>query len=239
LTLVEKYFRAEVGLECRVLTETPDPEMLKLFYSDMGRYAFAMQVDMLRQRQAVNDASTAIAGRSNHYGNSSGRPCVVWNDRSLWGDAVFASVNYKLGNMSDAEFSAYRSILASRGPYKYDRIVFFDVEAKRAHFLSQEHRKKAAEQGIPLAYFEQLRLAYFMQLRAQALTHRAKIIYVYNEPFCEIDHVLKMMIHAPTNSMVAEFFESAPDLKDEATSEEVSAAFARVRKSYEAFYAKK
>jgi deoxyadenosine/deoxycytidine kinase len=134
-------------------------------------------VDMLRQRQAVNEASTALAGRSNLYGISSGRPCVVWNDRSLWGDAVFASVNYKLGNMSDAEFSAYQSILASRGPYvnflsllslilhrlrryKYDRIVFFDVEAKRAHFLSQEHRKKAAEVGIPLAYFEQLRLAY-------------------------------------------------------------------------------
>jgi len=202
----------------------------------MKRYALAMQLDMLRQRQHVNEQSLALAGRKNMYGNSSGRACVVWNDRSLWGDAVFAALNHKLGNMDRDDYEIYLSVLKAGGPYQYDSIVFFDVEASRAHFLNQEHRKDPAEHGIPLSYFEQGRLSYFMQIRQQALSGRASIIYIYNDPWVEVSHVLDKLLVQPSTDKVREIFEAAPELHDNATEAEVSAAFRPIREAYDAYY---
>ncbi|CAH6421424.1 Hypothetical protein UVM_LOCUS488 [uncultured virus] len=63
LKQVEKHLCETVGIDCRVLAESPDQRLLQLFYGDMRRYALTMQIDMLRQRQAVNEASLALVGR--------------------------------------------------------------------------------------------------------------------------------------------------------------------------------
>lgn len=236
LKLVGPYLKDSCNLNSSVLCETPNRELLAAFYKDMKRYALTMQIDMLRQRQHVNDASMALAGRKDSYGNSSGRACIVWNDRSLWGDAVFATLNYTVGNMTRDEFNIYLSILQSHGPYVYDFVVFFDVEAARAHYLNQEHRKDPAEAGIPQWYFEKLRLAYYMQLRDQALSGRARIIYIYNEPWAEIHHVLDKIIRAPSTRLVRDFFDAAPALNETSSSEDVSEAFGAIRTSYDAYY---
>jgi hypothetical protein len=191
---------------------------------------------MLGQRQLVCEASLATAGRRNNYGNSSGKPTIVWNDRSLFGDAIFASVNYARGNMTVEEWKVYLSILKSKSPYKYDHILFFDVDAERAHFLNQEHRKDPAEARIPLEYFEHLRLAYYLQLREQALSGQARIVYFFNLPFVNPRFVLECLVKAPSLPKVKKIFETAPILDGQASPKQVSDAFAIIRKAYEDHY---
>ncbi|CAH6421426.1 Hypothetical protein UVM_LOCUS489 [uncultured virus] len=98
------------------------------------------------------------------------------------------------------------------------------------------HRKNPAEEGLPLAYLQQLRLAYYLQLREQALTGRCRIAYVHNEPFADVELVLDRMLRAPSGAAVRALFADAPALGDEASAAQVSAAFARVRAAYDRYY---
>jgi deoxyadenosine/deoxycytidine kinase len=237
LRLVKEYLITECQLHSHVVFETPCDSLLALFYRDMKKYALTLQLDMLRQRQHTNEISLALAGRKDSYGNSSGKPCIVWNDRSLWGDAVFAMLNFQMGNMTKEEFSVYTDVISSKGPYLYDYIVFFDVEAERAHYLCQNHRKNKSETGIPLEYFQKQRRAYYFQLRDQALLGQARIVYIYNDPWVLPRQALDRLVYAPTVDQVCQMFQRAPKLDDDASEAEVSAAFAGVRKQYDAYFA--
>lgn len=223
----------EAGLGCRVLHETPDPGLLGLFYSDMARYGFALQLDMLRQRQAINRLAHSLSGRS-----PGGPPLggIVWTDRSLWGDAVFACVNYVRGNISPAEFEVYRSVLDRGGPYQYDFVVFLDVEVPRALDLCRGRDR--GESGELRGYFETLRLTYYLQLREQGRRGLARVVYVRNDPFVSAEDVLVRLLRAPSVDLVRAMFESAPDLEGDASPEQVAQAFASVRGMYDEYYAR-
>ena len=78
LEQLQQYFNS-IDLNSSIILESPIKSYLNLFYSDMRKYEFSFQMDMLRQRQRCNENSLALAQRGH----------IVWNDRSMIGDPVF------------------------------------------------------------------------------------------------------------------------------------------------------
>lgn len=223
------------GLACNVLFEAPNPELLKLFYADMARYAFTLQMDMLRLRQAVNREALVLAGRGPSSGANGG---VVWTDRSLWGDATFACVNRARGNITHDEFAVYQSALRQEGPYWYDFVVFLDVGVPRALALCASRGGSETSGGQLEGYFEHLRRAYYIQLREQGRLGLARVVFVPNDPFASVEEVLRRLLRAPPIDWVREVFAAAPGLDDNATPEQVTQAFSFVRSQYDRHYSR-
>ena len=99
------------------LTDNP---YLGDYYLDPGRWALAMQVDILLRR------ANAIAAVSNR------RRAVEFLDRSAWGDRLFAVTARDLGIMSAREFDTYdavfRAVTASGGVLP-DAVVYLRASA--------------------------------------------------------------------------------------------------------------
>ena len=230
-TFLEKadaYF-CNLNIKSHNLLEQPSKPYLELFYSDMNRYAFSFQMDMLRQRQRCNEISTDIITKS-------GSASIVWNDRSMIGDPVFFMLQCEKNNITKQEREVYLDTFKKMGPYRYDRVLFFDVEASEAHKRSKVRNEKTGDPEIPLAYLEELRCAYYRQMRALALSGQARIIYVYNMPFQTIPDVLEKMLDGPSNEKTKEIFMLSPDLNASATEQDVSQAFGVIRKAYDEFF---
>jgi len=83
--------------------------MLKLFYSDPSKYAFAFQMYMLR---------ACITSFTEATLRSESEPCVCILDRGVWGNVVFAAMQHDCGNINDEQWAAYRSVLKSSKPFK-------------------------------------------------------------------------------------------------------------------------
>lgn len=161
LERVQEYLNG-ISLSSHTIFETPSKHFLQLFYSDMRKYAFSFQMDMLRQRQRCNEISLSLAGRCDQYGVTSGKPSIVWNDRSMIGDPVFFMLHLVKKNITPEESVVYSKVLESMGPYRYDRVIFFDVEAEEAVRRSEERRRKTGDPPIPLDYMRELRCAYYV-----------------------------------------------------------------------------
>lgn len=74
-----------------------DNRLLELFYANPERYAFPLQVYFLNTR--FRDIKKAMKHPNNVL------------DRSIYEDALFARINFEDGNMSEAEFDCYVSLL--------------------------------------------------------------------------------------------------------------------------------
>jgi len=99
------------------VTENP---YLADYYLEPGRWALAMQVDILLRRA---NAIAAVAHR---------RRAVEFLDRSAWGDRLFAVTARDLGIMSAREFDTYdsvfRAVTASPGVLP-DAVVYLRASA--------------------------------------------------------------------------------------------------------------
>jgi len=94
----------KIDIPTLFLEENVDTLMLNLFLSDMKKYAFAFQMLMLAQRQKTYMQGIEFARKENG---------VVIIDRSLYGDIAFCSLHVDRGNISDAEWQAYESVMCS------------------------------------------------------------------------------------------------------------------------------
>lgn len=100
----------------------PEPfnqKMLEQFLSDKKKYAYAFQLYMLNRRQT----NYALAKAGN-------RDAII--DRSLAGDYVFASVQHRLGNITDSEFEVYQQIFNEFAPYEPDVIIYLRTSTEVA-----------------------------------------------------------------------------------------------------------
>jgi deoxyadenosine/deoxycytidine kinase len=127
---------------------------LALFYRDPKRWAYPMQIYLLTERLGLQRLAVAEALSSS-----------LWDgailDRGLPGDRVFAKLHLLEGNISRLEWETYErlyEIMACdlRPP---SLIVFLDVDPRVAHQRVLK-RARAAEDGLPLAYLEQLQRGY-------------------------------------------------------------------------------
>ena len=221
---------------CVVLFETPASVLLNDYYRDRRRYALTLQLDMLRQRQAINQQALALVGRKDSVGNSSGKPRVVFTDRGLGGDIIFAIGNHMADDINNNEWEIYASVIRSGGSYIYDRVVLLDTSPERAKHICDTTRQ--VEKGIELEYLQKLRMLHYVVFRAYATSreHPMRIIYIYNEPWIEPQTIMDRQIRAPSFETVRHIWEQAPELDVSATPQQIDQAFSIIRAGYDKHY---
>lgn len=87
-----KHYNSKLFLE-----PVDDNPILPLYYNDMKRYGFLLQVYFLNKRfdiikKAMEEENAIL-------------------DRSIYEDELFSSINLELGNMTEIEFSTYKDLL--------------------------------------------------------------------------------------------------------------------------------
>lgn len=91
-----KMIAEELGTEA-FYESVDDNRILELFYADAKRWAFSLQIHFLNTR--FKSIKEAFSNQNNVL------------DRSIYEDALFTKINYIQGNMSEAEFDTYISLL--------------------------------------------------------------------------------------------------------------------------------
>lgn len=131
--------------------ELADPDagwFLERFYKDMPRWAFHLQVYFLHARYRMHQQA-AVADHP------------VIQDRSIYGDIVFARLANKLGNMSDVEFRTYdraRENMMLHMVYP-DLVIYLDIGPEQALRRVQK-RGQIGDDGVFLEYLHGLKAGY-------------------------------------------------------------------------------
>lgn len=130
---------------------------MKHFYSDQKKYAFSFQAYMLKMRLFQMMEASRMATEEE---------VLVLMDRGALGDTCFAKYNYLQGKMEDDEFDLYSQLCNAQdfvdtASSSVDTIVYLDVDPQDCLFRVRNMRKTAAEQEIPLEYFQGIDDMYF------------------------------------------------------------------------------
>jgi len=218
---------------CAAHFENPNPTLLGFFYKKPQKYAFLLQTDMLMKRQHVHQLALCSAGKDNYLGLVPVKTKSVWMDRTILGDSTFAKLAHISGNITDVDYVSYKSNMKNGGPYPHDYIVFLDVDPNIASDRNLTIRKNKEEQGIPLAYLQDLRKHYYIKLRKSAICDQgARILIVRNNDYVTPEMLLDMIIRCPSIEMVKYIFEYAPIVTVDSTPSEVDEAFEYVHAQY-------
>lgn len=130
------------------LEKVENQELLQLFYTDMTKYGFALQVDLLSNRFAEQ-----------HNITWSFKGAV--QDRSFYEDLAFARTLTELGHMDKVQLDVYEKLYDTvfRTMRHPTCIVFLDVSPEIA--LERIHeRGRPNETGITLEYLQLLQKHY-------------------------------------------------------------------------------
>ena len=121
-----------------------DNEYLADFYTDTGRYAFAMQIYLLNRRFQQHQ-EIIWKGRS------------AVQDRTIYEDSVFAKTLVTLGLMDERDYRTYQQLFRHMSNFmcKPNLIVYLDVKPKRS-LERIEARSRGVESGITIEYLEAL-----------------------------------------------------------------------------------
>jgi len=152
-TTLAKALAESLGL--RPLYEPVDSNpYLQMFYEDPRRWSFAMQMELLIRRYAMQKLAAYEAVTDGGY-----KGAII--DRGLPGDRVFARLHMIAGNMSELEWQtyerAYNIMTCSLTPPSL--ILFLDCEPEVA-FERVKERKRGAEAKMELRYLQDLRKGY-------------------------------------------------------------------------------
>lgn len=135
--------------KANVLYEPVDKnEYLPLFYKDMKKHSFPMQIYLLNHRFQQHQQMIW-----------SGKNTV--QDRSIYEDVIFAKMLKESGMMSELDFNTYRHLYQNMSNFLHrpDIILYLDVEPKRA-LERIKKRGRDSEKGISLEYLSSLRDGY-------------------------------------------------------------------------------
>jgi deoxyadenosine/deoxycytidine kinase len=131
-----------------------DKGYLELFYADPKRWAFSLQVEMLRRRWEIH----RLAMLECRCGNVAG--CLL--DRGMPGDRVFAWLHYQAGNIHKLEWETYEALYAefmSIPHLQPTMLVYLDVQPEVALERIQG-RARPGEEVIGVGYLTELTGAY-------------------------------------------------------------------------------
>jgi deoxyadenosine/deoxycytidine kinase len=177
-----------------------DQGYLELFYEDPKRWAFPLQIEMLRRRWDLH----RLAMLECRCGNVAG--CVL--DRGLPGDRVFAWLHYQAGNIHKLEWQTYEALYAeamTEPRMQPHVLVYLDVSPVVA--LGRiEGRGRPGERAIRVEYLEDLQEAYRAMLQ--------EIVYG-NHPWAHGMRVLEVPWsddNLPTEPIVSRIREELADL---------------------------
>lgn len=176
-----------VYLNAKVHHEAVDTnELLPLFYDDMARWGFALQVSLLTQRHAqlqrINWDHTII-----HV-----------EDRFMDEDHVFANTLLKQGNMTPIEFEIYEQMVKTYENHvkRPDIVVFLDVSVDKC-MERIALRGRPMEQNIPREYIKTLHEEYTKFI--EWMTKRTLVVKLSWEEFQETDAVAELIMEKWNN----------------------------------------
>lgn len=131
-----------------------DNPYLERFYKEPKRWAFPMQIELLHRRYSMQKLAAFEATSAGGY-----QGAIL--DRGMPGDRVFAHMHMLAGNMAEVEWNTYELcydiMVCSLIPPSL--LIFLDVEPEVALERVRE-RARAAEDGLPLKYLQDLRKGY-------------------------------------------------------------------------------
>lgn len=155
-------YAREVGtrLNYRIFEEPVDKRHLDRFYSNPASYAFAFQIYILHKRIGIQNLAAAEALYSDRWDGA-----IV--DRSLFGDAAFAELHAKAGNIEPLDQEAYQAAKLNMQLMIWPptTLVFLDVLPRVAlrritERLQSSNGNRNFESGVDLEYLTKLRRAY-------------------------------------------------------------------------------
>lgn len=166
-TLSQKLYNfiKKVGIPVKFFEEEVDPIMLDLFLSDMQKYAFAFQMHMLVQRQKAYLQAIQFSREKNAI-------CIM--DRSLYGDYAFAMMHADKGNISEKEFKAYESVMASTPLPEPSNILYLEVTPETAMQRIQARNRGKEAETYTIDYLHDLDVNYKVCMEES----RIKIQYI-------------------------------------------------------------
>jgi|SaaInlV_165m_DNA_3_1040750.scaffolds.fasta_scaffold02458_2 deoxyadenosine kinase len=156
-----------------------DNPYLDLFYEDMEKYAFSMQIYFLNHRFGQEQKN-------------------IWNknntiqDRSMWEDIIFANMLYKTGKISEIDYNTYKQLYSNMINFikKPSLIVYLDVEPEIA-LERIKLRNRSCENNITLDYLKDLRDNYEEWLNTISKTTR--VIRIDWNKFINTENVIDMI----------------------------------------------
>lgn len=141
------------------LEPVDDNPILPLYYNDMKRYGFLLQVYFLNKRfdiikKAMEEENAIL-------------------DRSIYEDELFSSINLELGNMTEIEFSTYKDLLDNmmqevdeRNKKTPELLIYLDINFDK--FLSNLKKRGREYEQIDLNTEKGKKdLAYFKLLHSK------------------------------------------------------------------------
>jgi deoxyadenosine/deoxycytidine kinase len=140
-------------LNFRAIYEPVNLELLEMFYKDQDRWAFAMQIDLLHRRFALQKLGS--------FESITGKGVVI--DRGLPGDRVFAKMLYTAGKMDRIEWAIYERAYSVMTNSLIPPSIIIYMEVSPVIAQQRIHnRDRKAERGdlVPLAYLEELEHGY-------------------------------------------------------------------------------
>lgn len=149
----------------------------------MRRWTFPMQIHLLHARYLLHQQARFDDGG-------------VIQDRTIWGDTVFARDHHRTGLMGDLEWSTYR--LAWEGMLQTvsypDAVVFLDapVDVLQDRIQGPTGRRRTEETGIPDSYLEGLRSGY-AELYAELSSHTPSRRFDWVAPRDDVEAVVAFL----------------------------------------------
>lgn len=137
-----------------------DKGYLELFYSDPKRWAFSIQVEMLRRRWEIHRLAMLEARCG------TGQGCLL--DRGMPGDRVFAWLHYQAGNIHRLEWETYEALFEEfmSVPHLQPTVLLYlDVSVETA-LRRIKLRGRPSEEAITAKYLADLKNAYELLLNA-------------------------------------------------------------------------
>ena len=131
-----------------------DKGYLELFYADPRRWAFSLQVEMLRRRWDIH----RLAMLECRAGTTAG--CLL--DRGMPGDRVFARLHYLAGNIHKLEWETYEALFGefmSVPHLQPTMLLYLDVRPSVA-LQRIAGRGRPSEEAVTAEYLTALRDAY-------------------------------------------------------------------------------
>lgn len=159
-------YTREVGkrLNYRVFKEPVDKDHLTRFYTDPKGFAYHLQMHLLHRRIGIQMLAACEALYSDCYAGA-----LV--DRSVMGDAAFASMHHESGNISDLDWQTYQAALAAMKLMLFPPTTLIFLDARPETCLERIHERAKVEDrpyeaGVELAYLRQLAVHYKELIRS-------------------------------------------------------------------------
>ncbi len=144
-------FLNNIGLNCKFFPEFICKPILNQFISNMNKYAYSFQMNMLLQR--IN-----IYNNAYEFSCKSGGISIV--DRSLTGDYTFAEMMFEKGNISEEEFRVYKEVLVSLKKEEPDIILYLQCLPEIAYKRMKSRGIESEISGYSIEYFRELNEKY-------------------------------------------------------------------------------